>query len=284
VLLILFALLMLGLWMLPVLLMGYPYVLSDILLTGKTLAETGRLENTVLRLPAVFIWALHPLISWDNVVGWTAVSATYFALALLPWWWSVKQLFNERVAWLSTVVLALLPLYWVEALDLGGYTLALLFLFLSFTAFIKFHELHHTVAIILSGICFGLTLASQHAFLTFLPWFVVAYLWYFRKQFLKAVILTGVFCTVAYIAYALPLLPNALLPNMTPQERLAVFLPFSGGDDVIGEGHLYPDEFIFTHYRKEYDETIQERVAGESFFSRQEDLHYRLISVWGILD
>ena len=274
--LLLFAGVMLCLWMLPVLLMGYPATLSDIVLSARNLAETGILDNTTLRLLVIIVWSLHPFIAWDNVVAWTAVSAAGMALALLPWWWCVRRLFDVRIAWLSTVVLALMPLYWIEALDLGGYTFALFFLFLGFAFFLKFYPRHRLFAVILFGVCFGAVIASRDAFTPFLPWLVVAYFWMHRRRWIRAFMEIAVFCMVAYVAFALPLLPNALLPGLTPVERTQVFLP-SLGSSTPGEGHLYPDEFIFTRYRAEYDQLIMQRVANESFLESQGDLHYRLI-------
>ncbi|MFA7681910.1 MAG: glycosyltransferase family 39 protein [Candidatus Peribacteraceae bacterium] len=275
-LLILFVLAMLGLWMLPVFLMGYPYSLSLIIHTARNLSETGVLDNSYLRLTGIIAWLVHPLLSWDNLIGWTAVSAAGFALALLPWWWSVRQLFDVRVAWLSTVILALMPLYWVEALDLGGYSFALFFLFLCFAFFIKFFPQRRITAMIICGICFGAVLGSHYTFVTFLPWFVLAFIWHERRHLLRALLNAGIFCGVAYIAFALPLLPNALQPGMSAMERVVVFLPPLSGA-TPGIGHIYPDEYIFMHYRDEYDATIKERVADESFFGQQEDRHYRLI-------
>ncbi len=276
ILLLLFAGGMFLLWMLPVFLMGYPSTLSDIVLSARTLAETGVLDNTTLRLLAIIVWSLHPFISWDNVVAWTGVSAAGMALALLPWWWCVRRLFDVRIAWLSTVVLALIPLYWIEALDLGGYTFALFFLFLGFAFFLKFYPRHRLLAVMLFGVCFGAVLASRDAFIPFLPWLVIAYFWIHRRQWMRALLEIAVFCMVAYVAFALPLLPNALLPGMTPVERVQVFLP-SLKSTVPGEGHLYPDAFIFTRYRAEYNQQIEARVQGESFLASQGDRHYRFI-------
>ena len=44
-----------------------------------------------------------------------------------------------------------------------------------------------------------------------------------------------------------------------------------------GEGHLYPDEFLFENYREEYNVEMRERIAESSFIKRQEDRNYRII-------
>lgn len=276
ILLCLFAVLVFCVVMLPVVLMGYPYWLSEMILQGRTLVETGSVINFSARLMVIIVALLHPLIAWDNIVAWTGVSAAGFALALLPWWWCIRRLFGVTAAWFSTVVLSLLPAYWIDALDLGGYSFALFFLFLCFASFIALQERHRFAALALSGVFFGLVLASHDAFNTFLPWFVVAYAWHERKHLISAAFGIALFLGCAYIAFAAPLFPNAMLPGMTPVERVQVFLP-SLKNGTPGEGHLYPDEYIFKFYKEEYDAIIEKRVEGAGFFERQEDAHYRLI-------
>ena len=273
----LFALFMLLVWMGPALLAGYPYWVSAIIPRARELAETGIITEDKMRLVTLVMTYIHPLLSWENVLGWSAVSAGAFALALIAWWWAVKQLFDNRIAWASMVVMGFMPMYWAESLRLEGYTFALLFLFLGFALFIKFQKKQRLLALILSGACFGAAIASRSTFVTFLPWFVLSFLYLNKKKWKKALMQSGIYLIVAYAFFVLPLYPNALGRGMSPVERVQVFLP-SLNEKTPGEGHLYPDQYIFENYREEFDEYTKERIASEkSFLVRQEDRHYRML-------
>lgn len=243
----------------------------------QAIAETGEWLSTSARLiPHIILW-IHPLINWTNISTWVTVSASMFALALLPWWYTVRTLFNAKIAWFSTIVLALLPIYWVETLDMGGYTFALFFLFLGFAFFVRFRAKHRLLAVILFGLCFGLTLACKDAFVAFLPWLTMGYLLDRRASWKKGILELGTGLACAYLLFALPLYPNALKPNMSLTQRIAVFLP-ALGSSTPGEGHLYPDPYIYEFHKAEYDALLEERVEEDSsFFGRQQDQHYRLI-------
>jgi len=273
----LFGVVMIMLWTLPVMLAGYPYALPSMLKFTQAIVETGEWLPTSARLMPHLIRLLVPFIGWTDISAWAMVSASAFALALLPWWYTVRTLFNAKIAWFSTIVLALLPIYWVETLDLGGYTFALFFLFLGFASFVHFRATHRLLAVILFGVCFGLTLACKDAFVAFLPWLTLGYLLDRRANWKKGIgeLATGLAC--AYIMFALPLFPNAVKPDMSLTQRVAVFLP-ALGSSTPGEGHLYPDPYIYEFHKAEYDTLLEEHVEEDSsFFGRQQDQHYRLI-------
>ncbi|MDD5623508.1 MAG: hypothetical protein PHI23_02235 [Candidatus Peribacteraceae bacterium] len=271
-----FALLMVGVWMVPVLLAGFPYELPTTVLRAKAFAETGVVDEAFTPAVTLILWALHPLVAWQNMMGWAAVSAAAMAAALLLLWWSVKRLFDRPVAWLTVVIFSFMPLYWTEAVLNGGYPYALFFLFLGFALFLKFFARHRLVAVLLSGICFGFVLACQHAFITFLPWFVVAFLWMHRCAWKRASLEAALFCAIAYSAFVFPLLPNALQSSLSPAERMEVFLP-SVAKHATGMGHLYPDEYTYTFLRDTYDQRVRQRDAAEPFLVRQQERYIRVI-------
>jgi len=261
--------------MLPTLLMGYPYDVPYTVKTARILAETGVITDTSLHMLVTIIAALQPF-AWSNVNAWIALSIGAFSLSLAPLWWSIRMLFDKRVAWYSTIVVSMLPISWLMANAMSGYCFALLPLFLSFGVFIKFREKHPNVAILLSAIFFGMTLGIQHSYLAFLPWYVIAYLWNERKHLLSAVIRTGLFCVTAYCIFLLPMVPGAMQSGLTPSERLTLLLsPME--QSTPGEGHLYPDEFIFNNYREEYNKEMEEQISNSSFLKRQENRNYRII-------
>lgn len=275
-LLVLFALAMIGVWMLPTLLVGYPYVISGMIPRARDYVETGVLVIDSMRLETIILGLLYPLIGLKNIVGWTAVSAMAFAAALIPWWFFVRRLFDIRIAWISTVIMSFMPTYWVEAVRLEGYPFAFFFLFLSFAAFLRFFPKRPALACILSGLCFGAAIASRDAFLLLLPWFVFGYLWHNHKRWVRALVHAGLYCACAYITFALPLFPNALQDGMSPKERVMVFLP-SLEHGTPGEGHLYPDQYAYDFLREEFNKRIVEHVEDSSFIVRQQDENYRYI-------
>ncbi|NLG07439.1 hypothetical protein GX553_03225 [Candidatus Peribacteria bacterium] len=263
-------------WMLPVLLAGFPFGLPYAVHYVRELAETGLVSSRPNALLSLLLWPFHGLIDWQNMTGWTAVGAGFLAAALVPWWWSVRRLFDARIAWIATIVLAFMPMYWVEAVQLGGYAPAFFFLFLGFALFIEVHPRNAWAGTILAGICFGLTMAASHAFFTFLPWFALAYCWFRRHHLWSAVLQAGLYCAVAYAAFVAPLLPNALQSGMTPSERLAVFLP-APKDHMTGVYHLYPDEYTYEFLREEFEQKQLRTLEQGSFLVRQDNQNYRYI-------
>ncbi|MBU0766641.1 hypothetical protein KKF55_02570 [Patescibacteria group bacterium] len=284
VLLALFVLAVFCLIMFPVLLMGYPYSIADTIQMGRVLAETGQIIDTSSRLVLVAVAVLYPVIGLQNVIAWTAVSVATFCLALFPWWWCVSKLFDERVAWFSTVVFALTPIYWVEAYALGGYSFAIFFLFITFAVFIRYHSTKPFLAVILCGLFFGATMASRDSFQAFLPWLMLGYLWHGRRQVIPAIVRIGLFCIAAYFMFMLPMLPHALQPDMSSIERVMVFAPTVENATKPGVGHLYPDKFIYEFYKEEYDAEMLERVENDSFLHNQLDRQYRILFKVGEFD
>lgn len=277
-LLVCFAAFATGVIALPLLLAGFPHELSSNIADARTLVETGIVANAKMRMTIAVFGALHPFIEWRNLVGWSAANIAFFTLALIPWWLAARRLFDARVAWVSTVILSALPLYWEEAYSIGGYPLGLLFLFTGFWFFLAWREKHRLAAVIAMGLCLGAAVASRDAFITFLPWFVGGYAWHSRRRPLHAAGMAAAFCIAAYVAFTLPLLPNALRPGMTPLDRLKILVIPAGSG--IGEGHVYPDQYTYDFLREEFNERKRRMVEEASFLVRQQDANYR--SIFGI--
>lgn len=275
-----FSVLVFGLWMLPVLLAGFPYVLPGFIDEAQTFSMTGLLPTGNGRLATLIVWWLHPFIDWQNIIGWSAVSAVAFAAGLVPWWCSMRQLFTVQVAWLSTIILSLLPLYWIEALRLSGYSFALFFLFLGFALFLALWPRSRMAAIGTFGICFGAVLGSRDAFMTFIPWFVCAYVLEERHRLRRAVVETCIFLAVAYVIFTLPLLFNVLHTHGSSMERMSILLP-SLSRTVPTPGHLYPDDYTYEFERAAFDERLREEMRSASFLVRQQNAkmfyHYSIV-------
>ena len=266
----------LALWLLPVFLAGFPFVFPALARSVRDFLQTGLITPDTLRLPTLLVAPIAHILTWENTTAWVVLNASVFAAGLLIWWVTVEKLFSYRFAWISTIIMALMPMYWVEALAVGGYAFSFFFLFLGFACFVYTQERSRILAIILFGICFGATLACRDAFLTFIPWLVVAYAYLYRSQRLQTALHIALFLCVTYASFALPLLPNALQEDLSPRERITVFLPTASAR-VPGSGHLYPDDYIFEYHREAYDTVIAQRVEDSSFLKRQEDQHYRYI-------
>ena len=196
----------------------------------------------------------HPLVAWDNMIGWTAVSAGFFAASLLPWWWAVRRLFDARVAWLSTIIFSVLPQYWQEAIEWSGYPVSFLFIFLGFVAYLELHARHRFAAAAAGGLCLGAAIAANHAFIAFLPWLAVLYLWHKRKQWVSAIAMAGLAIIAVCFMILLPSVSNALRPGMSASERVvAAFQPFLSLYYffllVFKILHLPPHPFLFLHQR-----------------------------------
>ncbi len=264
-----FAVFMTFLWMLPVLLAGFPYVLPGFVAEAQAFDATGVLPTGNGRLSTLIVWWLSDFISWQNIVGWSAVSAASLVLALFPWWWSVCKLFDARVAWLSTLILGFLPMYWIEALRLSGYSFALLFLFLGFALFLELRLRNRALAAAAFGLCFGAALGSRDAFITLIPWFVLSYLWYGRSRLPRALAESALFLLLTYAAYTAPLIVNARSAEGPLSERITMLLP-SLERTTPSPGHIYPDDWTYEFDREAYDPWLLGQLRDAPFLVRQQ--------------
>ena len=159
------------------------FVLTDALgrfLSGDGIASLGISSAADGRLSAVIFAQAARWIAWKNIVGWAGVSAFLTAISVVPWWFAVRRLADVRTAWIATVIFALLPLTWRQALFLENYQTAVLFLFLSIASFVHLSRHRPFAALLLSGVFFGLAVAAKDVFLIFVPWLVCGYLWEHR--------------------------------------------------------------------------------------------------------
>ena len=275
-LLAVFAVGMVGLWMLPVILAGYPFLISSILPEAREFAAIGLVPASSSRLSTLIVWMVGHRIGWDHAVLWTLLSALAMGAALIPWWLTVRKLFDVQTAWIATVVFALMPTYWLLALRLDGYSFAFFFLFCAFAFFAYLYPVHRITALVLSGLGFGAALGARDAFIAFIPWLLTAYLWHDRKRWLVASMEIAIFCAFAYGAFVAPLIPHAMQPNLSTLQRLEIFLP-SLAHGTPGTGHLYPDNYTYQFLKSDVDLQIAEQTASASFIERQRDENYRVI-------
>lgn len=260
--------------MLPVWITGFPFDFSR-LWGVRQLIETGKMPSGDGRLHTLLLAFVYPWMSWSNLSGWVLVSAILFALSLMAWWWAVIRLFDKRIAWASTVIIALLPLYWLEVYYVRGYTLGMLLLFLSFVTFVWMVPYSRVLALIFSGVFFGWAIASKDAFITFLPWYVLAYLWLYRSCWKKACVGCVLFLVFTLLAYSAPALPQTLKSTEGLSERVTMLFPFLQRSQVPS-GHFYPDRYTEDFEKEIFETQLEEDLPTMPFLERMRTQKYAL--------
>lgn len=274
VLLLSFCLLIVTLWMMPVILAGFPPSFTSVVKSAHMFVRTGVLDHALSPLFLRLLLTLLPVLDWRDATLWALVSAITLALATIPLWWCIRRLFNPSLAWISVILFCLLPMYWKEAISTGYYPLSLLCLFSGFALFLFCAPRHRLIGVIALGMSFGLTVSTSHAFVTFLPWFLCVYLWERRTAWRKAVLELMIFGGGAYVAFILPLLPLALQPELSLRERLSVLLPIE--QNLMPPSELYGDDFAYLYLRKEFDERMHQSSLSDSFIERRNNENYRI--------
>ena len=272
--LLLFGVGLIALLMLPVWITGFPFDFPRLWGVREFLA-TGIIPSGDGRLNTLFLSLFHAWIPLEHISGWSLINAAVFALSLIPWWLSVVKLFNVRVAWVSTVIIAFLPLYWLEVYYVRGYTLAILFLFLSFAIFAWMSQRSRIGALVCSGIFFGAAVACKDAFITFLPWYVLAYLWLHRVRWKGGLKECVLFLVFTFIAYSAPVLPQLLASSAPLPERVMTLFPFLERAQVSG-GHFYPDLYTEEFEKGIFEAKLQEDLPTMPFLERMRHLKYAL--------
>lgn len=187
------------------------------------------------------------------------------ALGIIAWWLFVYRLFTARIAWISSALLAFMPMYWQQALSLTNYPLAFLFLFCSFAAFAWLYHYSRVGALIVSGLFFGLSIAAKDAFLVFVPWYVIAYLWILRRDWKVGVGHIVLFFVCTGLVYLAPYMGDIQKYGYPINQNLARVWPTMSQKKVEIENgsylHLYPDPYTYykdkerfnTEYMKQYE-------------------------------
>jgi len=291
-----------GLWMLPVLLAGFPYQFPGLIL-ARNVAETGMfsLTDSLGRMLSPSLLASEGVIStvdgrlsallyvlashwlgWDQFLGWTLLSSAVMGVSLLLLWLAVYRLLNARSAWLSTILLGLTPLIWQQALTVDNYSFAFFFLFASFAAFVWLKDRSHFGAVALAGILFGCSSASKDVFLVFLPWYVVAYLWIHRRAWKRGILGVVLFFILAGSIYLAPYIGDIRALGYPVNQNISRVWP---GDQQLEDAtylHLYPDPYTYYFDREAFDAEHLAEVEQWSWLARMQEqktlLNYGLTS------
>jgi len=249
-----------------------PSLVDDL---GVVSASHGRLSAMI------FAW-ISQWIPWENLLGWAYVGAISFSLCLLPWWILVRKLFGSSVAWTATLLFALLPEYWHQALWLDQYTFALLFFFCAMAAFAVLRERTLFGALAVSGFFFGLSIAAKDAFLIVMPWMAAVYLYSYRKRLPQACAALVVFFALAGSIYLAPYLDDIRTYGYPVNQNIARIWP--GSDDIANETylHLYPDPYTYYFDQERFDREYVEHLTEVSSLERA--LNQKIILRYGLVD
>ncbi len=225
---------------------------------GSEMIRTSGITTTIDgRLSAVLYSFIGPSIGWDNWFGWSIVSALLMAGALLFFWLFVYKLFDARTAWISSVILALMPMTWRMAVTLSSYQTAFLFLFAALAAYVWIRDRKPVLAVIVAALFFGLSIASKDVFLTFLPWTVGYLLWEQRRHWKRAGTLIILFLAVSGVVYVLPYIGDIQREGYPLNQNLARLWPVkSPAQESVRDGnylHLYPDPYTYFKDKERFD-------------------------------
>ena len=294
---------MAGVWYLPVLLSGYSYEVPH-LHPARNFADTGTftMKDSIGRYvmsehhPAdtsakdgrlsTMLFALaSPWIGWDNMTGWALLSIVMVAIALIPLWFAIGGLFNRRIAWISIILTALMPIYWKKAIYLSNLQLALLFLFLSFAAFVLLRRTHWR-ALAVSGLFFGLSIAAKDLFLIFVPWYVLSYAWIYRSNWRHVLKGCLLFFGLTFCVYLAPYIGDIKEHGYPINWNLARVWPGAEEMENATYLHLYPDPYTYHFDREAFDESILRQAENATALERaqmQKTLRAYGVGDWNFL-
>ncbi|MDD5025959.1 MAG: hypothetical protein PHH13_01130 [Candidatus Peribacteraceae bacterium] len=294
--------LLVAVWLIPVAFTGFSFTIPALLsarnfaatgifsvtdsigrvLSPSLLPMLGALNSSDGRLSDVLYAALSHWIPFSSTFAWTLTGAVLMAAALALFWLAAVRVFGKRIAWIALVLSALTPLYWQQALMADPYKFAFLFFFASFAAFVWIAPRSRLLAVLIAGIFFGLSVSAKDVFLTFLPWFVLAYIWMERHRWKNALTEIILFSILAGGIYLLPYMGDIRTLGYPANHNLARLWP--GARDLANGTylHLYPDPYTYHFDRERFDTEHLKEVASQPLITRLQNgktlLNYGLVS------
>lgn len=246
------------------------------LLSTQAILAGGAVPSTLDgRLSTLLFSALSPWISWGAWGTWLFIPALLMGLALVPWWVAVRKEFDTRIAWVSTVILAWLPLTWHEAAHVSSYPLSYFFLYCCFASFVLLRRRWPLGAVAAAGTFFGLSVSAKDAFLVFLPFFLLAHAWVYRRSFTKVILGSALFLFCCGLMYTLPYVGDIQRYGYPVNQNLARIWPLGGeGRKQLKDGnylHLYPDPYTYRFDRERFDADYLARLQEQSFLQQMQE-------------
>ena len=283
-----FAVVMVCIWMIPVWLAGYPNDIPTLLLSARNFWEGGvfsltdalgrylvpellRTNGSISadggRLSAIIFGWIGSFVPYTDLIGWSLVTSILMALCLFPLWIAIRSFFDVRVAWITVVIFALMPIYWREAIFANNYQIALFFLFISFASYGILRR-RTLLAVAVAGLFFGLAVSAKDTFLVFVPWYVIATLWFCWPTWKKGLLIIAVFGLCSLVPYLAPYVGDIRTLGYPMNQNLARVWP--GGEKIENEIylHLYPDPYTYYFDRERFDRELLVRLQALSALER----------------
>lgn len=137
----------------------------------------------------------------ENVLfSLTFISAFFGALSVLAFFYLVKRIFSEKIAYLSAIILSITPMFWLLSVQALSDMLAMFFLFITLNYLWKFSQEKKSRDIYLAGILMGIGFGVR----LHLAFLLIPLLFYILKKNLKVkeslnVISTLIFSTLLWL-------------------------------------------------------------------------------------
>ncbi len=277
-------------WMLPVLLAGYPNDIPTLLLQARNFGEGGVFSLTDQlgrylhpellkvsgtpsadggRLSAIIFGWIGTFVPYADLIGWSFVASVLLGACLFPLWIATRSFFDTCVAWITVVIFALMPMYWREAIFINNYQIALFFLFMSFASYGVLRR-KTLLAVAIAGLFFGLAVSAKDTFLVFVPWYVIATLWFCRPAWKKGLLMITVFGVCSLAPYLTPYAGDIRTLGYPVNQNLARVWP--GEEEIENEIylHLYPDPYTYFFDRERFERELLARVQTLSALERMQ--------------
>lgn len=277
-------------WMLPVFLAGYPNDIPTLLLQARNFGEgagfsltdhLGRYLTPALlqiigtpsadggRLSAMIYGWIGSFVPYTDLVGWSFVTSVLLGFCLFPLWIAARSFFDARVAWITVTIFALTPIYWREAIFANNYQIALFFLFMSFASYGLLRQ-RTLLAVAAAGLFFGMAVSAKDAFLVFVPWYVIATLWFSWPAWKKGLLMIAIFGICSFVPYLAPYIGDIRTLGYPVNQNLARVWP--GGEEIENEIylHLYPDPYTYFFDRERFERELLVRVQTLSALERMQ--------------
>jgi len=125
----------------------------------------------------IFLGKISVFLINNELLGLTAMSAFFGALSLMVFYFLIFEMFNKKIALMSTLIMGVTPLFWINSLkvltDIPGFFFTLLSMYFIY-CFIKYKKINKLyIASILSGISVGVRLQT---FFVLFPLLIYAYI------------------------------------------------------------------------------------------------------------
>ncbi|PIR53256.1 hypothetical protein COU76_02080 [Candidatus Peregrinibacteria bacterium CG10_big_fil_rev_8_21_14_0_10_49_10] len=220
------------------------------------------------RVSIVLLGWISQWVPFSSLVHWSLLSSCMALLTLLGWWVTMADLFDRKLAWTSSALLAFMPFFWREAVWLDYYSVSYVFLAWSAAAYVLLHKRSEYLALLVSGLLFGLCAGAKDVFLIFLPWILVSYCFSHRAHGKRVLVAMGIFFFCIGLVYLLPYIGDIRTLGYPVNYNLARIWPGAAKLQEAFYLHLYPDPYTYLFNRDAFDAQFLARYADMSLLEK----------------